>query len=143
MRYSPRAWTRRRELSRRDDDQEANQIWNEQSRTGDGDSPGGEPQRAIIADIRRCGAGGRAKNAAAYEVRTGLGTALTVCADWYAVGAIRQHRAASPVCDIGAGHEFEQHLTAAAVRTAAPAIPPVVASIASASIKIAARRSIE
>jgi hypothetical protein len=49
MRYSPRVVTRRRELSREDEPRAGNQIWNEQSTAGDGDRPGGDAPRVIIA----------------------------------------------------------------------------------------------
>jgi hypothetical protein len=73
----------------------------------------------------------------------GLGTTVTAGPAAGASGATLQHRSASRVLRAGAGHELEQHASAAALRNSAPAIPPVEATIASASIKVAARLSIE
>jgi len=124
---------------------ELNQSWNEQSRTGEGESAGGDSSRAIIATAMRRG-GIRTANheAAAHRCRCAPDSearALAGIAE-AAPEATRQHRVASRRCDTGAGQPLEQQARAAAALSSACAIPPVEASIASASKNMAVRRII-
>jgi len=123
---------------------ELNQSWNEQSRIGEGASPGGDSSRAIIVTAPRRG-GIRTVNheAAPHRCRCAPDSearAFAGAADAARV-ATPQHRVASRRCDTGAGQSLEQQARAAATPSSACTTPPVQVSIASASRTVVIRHS--